>query len=132
MVIGRGAPRRSSKGRRWMLRLWVTGLSAAVLAPLAVWIAIGLTTAAAVAQLTGLVVAVLAIFSSVITNSRRPEREPRRCPDPAGPVRLDSGHRARHGYVAFLVCTMLLAAVLLLRAGRPAWGGTRDRRTQPP
>ena len=116
MVIGRSAPRRSGKGRRWVLRLWVTGLSAAVLAPLAVWIAIDLTTAAAVAQLTGLVVAVLAIFSSVITDSRRLEREPRRRPDPAGPVRPDSRHRTRHRSFAFLVCIMLLAAGLMLGA----------------
>lgn len=116
MVIGRGAPRRSGKGRRWVLRLWVTGLLAAVLAPLAVWIAIDLTTAAAVAQLTALVVAVLAIFSSAITDSRRLEREPRRCPGPAGPVRLDSRHRTRLGSFGFVVWIMLLAAGLLLGA----------------
>ncbi len=70
MVIRSRALRRSDTTRRWRRRLWVTGLVASLLAPLVVWMMTDLITAAAVAQLTGLVVAVLAIFGELVTDSR--------------------------------------------------------------
>jgi predicted lysophospholipase L1 biosynthesis ABC-type transport system permease subunit len=111
MVIRSPAPRRSDTPRRWARRVWITGIAGSLLAPLAVWMATDLVTAAAVAQLTGLAVAVLAIFGDLVTGSSCPEPDVQSNPGTALITYAAAARRGRFGMVVCALCVVLLVGL---------------------
>ena len=127
MVIRRQASRRSDTTRHWARRAWIVGLAGSLLVPLAVWMAADLVTAAAVAQLTALAVAVLAIFDDVVTDSQCPAAEPPSHRDPTVLSTVAPDRRDHFG-VHFSVVVSVFCVVLLIGLSWWAWTTSRGRR----